>query len=693
MDRESILKIRDAIEILSAPWAVAGWLSEDEGKSGQIIISSSRGKNELALTKFFSETVGRAGVIFGSATLIEPRKGFLEALAGRDVHPDTFPDTFKASEKVCLIPYSKWRLRAGDFKQRLPDIVREVKQISEKENQPIYLVGPNVNKAAVLRKALKEAGIKGVSVDYYRSTFTTGVKRDEAITILVGLAEIPANSCDALADTAIGERERIDGWQRSEDDKWLASQALRLQNVHCNSWQATGRTRDPEGKRETRIYFVGVRAEEIKKLARWGPGRVPELVRIEEGRGAGGESWRRPIFDIKTDSEVEHCKIWGEVLSERNPSRRSLSQLIDRREYYDTEKIKCENPPISCNIVYTGNGGIFPFYNFPVNENELESNATSLYNTFVLRDDTYARQSKEGSYSRILDYCRHDVLMDHVKHKKTVAVYEISLDDEVAWGCLDIDSHNEGDDLDEAREKVLKVVDVCEVYGIPYVLEASGSPGSYHVWILFKRTKTYNAYVFMRQLVREAKIKDVEIWPKQKTRSTDRYGNPVKLPLGYNNRTGAFSMFIDANFEPLEGEIKLSGRVVLVEVPRPEKPAKEPRPAPTEHQQTATATDTLDFCMVKTLEAGDELIGGGGHRFRLAIAIKALSIGMDIEDIINLFRSQEDFNEETTRYQIKSASEYKPFSCETLRSCGEFASRWCHLCPFAVTHARGVVTS
>ena len=338
----------------------------------------------------------------------------------------------------------------------------------------------------------------------------------------------------------------------------------------------------------------------------------------------------------------------------------------------------------------------FAFYNIPSNTSELESNATSLYNLFVSRDDTYAQQLQKGGYDRIRGYLRFDALMDHVAGRKTAGAYQISLDDTVMWGCFDVDSHEAGDDGTVAREKVSSLVDVLEVYGVPYLLEASGSLGSYHLWVLFERTATYNAYRFVRQVAREAKVRGIEMFPKQKKTSRGGYGNLVKLPMGINQKTGARSAFLDAGtFEPLEGLVLVPGRVCLLEIPELTGDAKAmPKATRSKAAEESGATcGGLDHCMVQALAAGVPLTSGGGHLLRLAIATKAANIGMSPEEAALLFKGQPDFDYELSLKKCREPAEYgySPWSCEKLRdSCGEFVTRWCPSCPFVAAAFRGV---
>ena len=685
MERAELLRLRDAIEILSFPWGALHYVSEDEGRAGSVVISGSHSKGERAISEFLHNIVPYAGHIFASGTLIEPHGGYFAELSGKPVRPVVFPDIKRASERVTLIP-DTWSLNAGGFGRKLPAIIDQIRQIAEREREPIYCLAPNVAKALVLKAKLKDAGVPGVTVDYYRSDMSIGVKRSERICIAVGMAELPSNACDPLA------------WGKDEGDRWLDSRRLRMQAVHAATWQSINRVRDPEGVTPSRVYMVGVTLEDVRELARWGPNRQCELLRIKEGKSSDGGAWRKPVFTVSIDEEIEHCNIFGVDMKGTHSEKRSLGEMVEKIELYDEDSIKCENHsflPISYN---REKGAISAFYNFPSNKSELDSNATSLYKAFVLRDDTYAQQLKEGGYARVCGYLRYDALMDHVTLKKTAGVYEISLDDEVIWGCFDVDCHDEGEDGEAARDKVRSICDVLEVYGVPYLLEASGSPNSYHIWIFFKRTRTYNAYRFMRQVKAEAKVKGIEIFPKQKKVDLKRYGNLVKLPLGVNQKNGARSAFLDVEtFEPLEGEIRVPGRVVLLEIPELSGDARampKARRFPAEESGAVCGSGSLDYCMVRALAEGVPLEGGEGHLLRVAIATKAAFIGMTPEEAGALFSDQPDYDPEVSRSKAEEigARGYSPWSCEKLRdSCGDMVTRWCPTCPFAGPRLRGVV--
>jgi len=387
-------------------------------------------------------------------------------------------------------------------------------------------------------------------------------------------------------------------------------------------------------------------------------------------------------------------------------NQRRVSEMVEKIEYYDDALINSEKRPILPIIIYREKGPILGIYNFPTIESEINTTASTLYRMFCHRNEVYAQQFQDSSgkwgFSKMLDYIRRETVIDHITGKKTIGVYEIGLDDDVTWGCFDVDSHGDGETGEVARDKVRSLCDVLEVYGVPFMLEASGSPGSYHIWIFFKRTRTYNAYRFMRQVAREAKVKGIEIWPKQKKLDKNgKFGNLVKLPICLHNKTGARSAFLDAEtFEPLEGLILVPGRVVLLEIPELSgdklamPKARRVQPAEESGAFCGSEPGLLDHCMVRALAEGTPLEGGEGHLLRLAIATKAANIGMPPEEAALLFKDQPDFDYDLSLKKCREPAEYgySPWSCEKLRdSCGELVTRWCGSCPFASPRLRGVV--
>lgn len=160
-----------------------------------------------------------------------------------------------------------------------------------------------------------------------------------------------------------------------------------------------------------------------------------------------------------------------------------------------------------------------------------------------------------------------DLLKKHINGEVTIGSYQISLEkDTVIWACFDIDTHNGEQDTDA---KLGRLIAVLRKYDIPFLLEASGSLKSYHIWVFLQETRTYNAYRFCQQVKAEADIKDSESFPKQKgLNKNSKYGNQVKVPVCLNRKSKGRSAFLDPDtMEPILGLIVHPGLVKLLDVP------------------------------------------------------------------------------------------------------------------------------
>jgi hypothetical protein len=682
---DQILQLRDIISILATAQVSVSYMSEQEGESGAIYVSSGEVRIFRALNEYLTRYASRARTLFVSGTNFEPFPGYFSQMAGREIKNVVFPDIRNATKMMTLIP-DRWKLTSRNFTDKLPSILQTIKAIHEREKQPIYLLAPNGRKAKWLQKELATLGLKSVFVDYYRSDHSLGVARSERVCITVGMAETPANSCDALAHG------------KDSAERWEYSRRLRRQGVDAATWQAVNRVRDPAGKVESRVYFIGCRADQIRKVATWGTNRQTIITEIKETKSSKGEVIRTPEFEIKVDEELELPKIYGEDKNSSKSERRTVKDYIKKIELYDVNLINSENHDISSiHNVNRENVAKLGIYNFPTNESEIDTTAKGLMELFVNRSDCYAKQyqnAKTGDWKffKVNGTLDDDKIKQHIAGEQTLGAYEVGLDDMVKWCCDDIDSHNGETD---AREKVGRLVDTCRTYSIPHMLEASGSPDSYHLWIPLSNTRTSNAFRFIRQLNAEAKV-NCECYPKQKSildkhggiDKHGKYGNLLKLPVCLHNKTGARSGFLDADtFEPIMGGITHPGLVHLLEIPDLSGQAAEgmPKVSVPKGRVHHRCNTELDYCMQRALAENIPLTGSEGHHLRLAMAIKANKIGMDAEVTARLFQRQKDYDHDFSLNKVLEtwSYNYSPWGCSALRDkCGNLVQAYCPMCPF-----------
>lgn len=681
MNQADLTAMLNIIALMNSEAITLQFLHKDDKKS--ILVTSGRSELADCLKEFLQDYGAKANHIYVSGTLYEPHPGFFKELSGRDIVPVVFPDYQKANQTFTLIP-DRWKLTAWNFAEKLPEIIDTIEVIARIVLQPVLVYAPSKAKAAIIRQKVEERGIKDIKVDYYRSSLSMGVESKYRICIAIGMAETPSNCCDSMA---VGNNEY---------DMWYDSGCIRLQGVHADTWQAINRVKDPSGKVPSKVYMIGCRVEQLRELAQWGNNRHIYVDDIGLMPGSDGHSIYTRIYKMDIDEMIDPSPIAVEDQHGVHSERRTLEDYIGGIEdYYNNKEINSENRSILSTNSHRDIGVVFGIYNNPLNKNELDITVESLKNMFMNRADAHGKQYKvEGgaSWSKVIGSMTDEKLIRHVQGSDTFGSYQLGLDDTVIWSCLDIDSHK-GDRpitdeiIEQTRANVKKVMDVLGRYNVPFLLEASGSPGSWHIWIFHPRTKTYNAYRFVRQVKAEAGVK-CEVFPKQRAMGKDgKYGNLVKIPICVNLKCGERSVFLDAEtFEPIEGAIEHPGIVRLLEVPELTKTKGKTSLTMPHPKSSCKSSVGFDRCMTGLLADNVPLVGSEGHEMRLAIAIKAIKQDKTNEEIACIFADQPDYNYEISLGKVIETRkyDYKPYSCKTLKDkCSGLVEPYCKGCKSA----------
>jgi hypothetical protein len=681
MNQADIIDLLNIVTLMNSSSINLLFQHDNETDKKRVLVATGQSDLVATMKDFLHDYGARANHIYVSGTLYEPHAGYFEELSGKEIKPVVFPDFQNANGTFTLVP-DRWKLTSWNFTTKLPEIIDTIEAIAEREQQTILVFAPNKSKASMIRQQIKMKGIQDVKVDYYRSSQSMGVESKYRICVAVGMAETPVNSCDAMA-------QGTDAYQM-----WLDSGCIRLQGVHADTWQAINRVKDPSGQVPSKAYMIGCRVDQIRELTKWGNNRRIKIADMDIKKDRNGNYYMVRFYKVKVDDLIDPSPISGENQNSDNVSQRELGDYIAGfKDYYNCCRINSEKPDILSIDNSRENIRKFRIYNNPMNKNELDSTVESLQFMFMNRTDAHGGQYKVqggASWSKVIGSMSDEKMVKHVQGGATFGSYELGLDDTVTWSCLDIDSHEgdrpiTGEIIAQTVADVKKVLAVLGKYKVPFLLEASGSQGSYHVWIFHTKTKTYNAYRFIRQLMAEAGIK-CEVFPKQKSLKdkNGKYGNLVKIPMCVNQKTGARSVFLNPDtFEPLEGVIKHPGLVRLLEVPEPAKKGKDSLTMPKVSKHVKCDKVDLDPCMRGLIEDKVPLEGSEGHEMRLAIAIKAGMMGLDAEFAANMFKDQRDFDFEYSLKKIKETWEYgyKPYSCETLRDkCSEIVKPYCGNC-------------
>ena len=305
------------------------------------------------------------------------------------------------------------------------------------------------------------------------------------------------------------------------------------------------------------------------------------------------------------------------------------------------------------------------------NQEDIKKAVVAIKRLFIAREDIYAKQNDDGTYTSIKAPITDEILTEHLKGDITIGAYTIAYkDDSVKWGCIDID----GEHVENAARKGEIIREKLISYGVhseSILTEESGSLDSYHLWVFFNpRTKTKKVKRFLEAICNEVD-KNIEVFPKQETAGVDSPGNLVKLPFGYHRRAKKRSkvIVITARGNVIEGYRALDV-IKRCSVPTIKK---------------AKTKEIIGIrpCFEKAIEEKLQLNGEQGHNFRLALVNELIVNNHSDEQIHDVFRIQSDYDYEKTQNNIDYCrTNYgKPWKCETIREkCSSFVSGFCSNC-------------
>lgn len=187
-----------------------------------------------------------------------------------------------------------------------------------------------------------------------------------------------------------------------------------------------------------------------------------------------------------------------------------------------------------------------------------------LFDRFVSREDVYAIQWKDGDrggWSPVVSQkcehgcktavCPHKVfepltkekVVEHLKGKSTLGVYQLDKSSKVKWLCFDIDS-NKGvaPDFEALLQVAEQIQNELRSHGIPALIEDSTNKGV-HVWVLLEQPLPAHVMLALGRWVMKSESIEVpsdlhvEVFPKQ-SQSSGRLGNLVRLPFGIHRKSG-----------------------------------------------------------------------------------------------------------------------------------------------------------
>ena len=315
----------------------------------------------------------------------------------------------------------------------------------------------------------------------------------------------------------------------------------------------------------------------------------------------------------------------------------------------------------------------------------------NLLRMMVNRDDAYAVQLDNGGYrsrkKEVSDY----ILDRHIKHEITIGTYTLAGNSTTNTLIIDIDSHLTAGDTEEdllnkqieADINLEKLRTYLDDHGYPYLMEKSGSPHSYHIWIPIVRTSGLLARKFGKHIMESLNI-DAELYPKANRLSNKlKYGNLVKLPLGKNRKNGNISkIFIGdeyvSDFEEITiGVLDISD--IYIPVIETKKEEAKHYTLPNNHNKHVYGVRRCVENMIMSPLHGR---GDFGHLARICVVREYASCGITNEDALaRLFSNQLDFDMKITKQNIVSIlkTDMARWRCATIKDkCGDLVD--CNNC-------------
>lgn len=275
----------------------------------------------------------------------------------------------------------------------------------------------------------------------------------------------------------------------------------------------------------------------------------------------------------------------------------------------------------------------------------------------------YFCQKKELTYKKLLQSIASDRL--------TIGPYCVDPETQSTKNpVIDIDAHTEAEKatIIPQTRAVYNALNAVEGYH-PYIEASSGNiEDGAHVGMIMAPTSARSVIDHITMLFEEAGIDGVEIFPKQAEVQPGKYGNLVKLPWQYNNRTGQRSQIIDpVTFEPMEREAAIQYMMNLPDSVIPET-IKEPVKTTEEFE----ILNKCGLCFKTAFDTCKQLEGENGHYFRLYATRDLIFHDATDGEIHRYFKVQKDYDPDITQGKIDDlrSQDMKPVTCKKILETG-----------------------
>lgn len=276
------------------------------------------------------------------------------------------------------------------------------------------------------------------NISYYRCPDMMGVASDCRVGIHTGLAYIPSHAFDSIRETHYEAR------------------ILTEEKMHCDSWQAMSRVKDPKGIEPSVVFALGCTKRDLENITSWASiGRHVEIIDAELGKMTEknvfliGEHVSKP--EIIEMGNWNNSKNWNETLIQSTIHMFGLSKPAKINCY------KCSNL-INLNKEY-----------FIINSK------VELLNK-IFTGTKYKTQFKysNGGYSKKDVQINEQIISDHVEGNE-LYYFRPVLSKKTNTISFETDSK-----IDLNKLKMF-----LDMNNIPYVIEKLNN---YRVWIFIKES-------------------------------------------------------------------------------------------------------------------------------------------------------------------------------------------------------------
>lgn len=329
------------------------------------------------------------------------------------------------------------------------------------------------------------------------------------------------------------------------------------------------------------------------------------------------------------------------------------------------------------------------------------ANEHKVYDRLIVRWDTWSKQAQRPNEKGGFQYfrvkkplTRKDIDESLLGVTKTIGVYTVNpVDNIVVNPTIDVDNHDGKTIVIDDVKKIYHALKVAGMY--PYVEASAGElcDGA-HVGVICKPVRAQIAKAAIKAVLDSIEMKH-EVNPKQDTVAEGGYGNLVKLPFQFNNRTGKRSQIINPEtWRPMERPDAVQ---YMLDLPETEfKDVEISDVCLTIKPQDVIKVMGIDAllsnkkmkpCVVKAHIDKWVLhgIGQEGHDFRYIIATELLSWNATDAEIHEFFSVQADYSIDIVKAQLKQirGRKYPPSGCNKIQEkCPSLVGSLCDSCTY-----------